>query len=108
VCISSDAAVVAADTVIDAAAAPAAAGVTVDSQRPRQHRLLSFFRRRGSASSPASTVPTVDVEAVDRASRCRRSVWTLLQDDRMLAHDDGEGRPLRYMSLYGGIVTKLL
>ncbi len=49
----------------------------------------------------------VEVEA-DHASRCRRSVWTLLQDDRMLAHDDGEGRPLRYMSLYGGIVAKLL
>jgi hypothetical protein len=35
-------------------------------------------------------------------------MWTLLQDHRMLAHDDGEGRPLRYMSLYGDIVTKLL
>jgi hypothetical protein len=35
-------------------------------------------------------------------------VWTLLRDDRMLAHDDGEGRPLRYMSLYGGIVTSML
>ncbi len=44
------------------------------------------------------------------ASRCRRSVWTLLRDYRMLAHwhDDGEGRPLRCMSLYGGIVAKLL
>jgi hypothetical protein len=26
----------------------------------------------------------------------------------MLAHDDGEGRPLRYMSLYGGMVTSML
>jgi hypothetical protein len=35
-------------------------------------------------------------------------VWTLLRDDRILAHDDGEGQPRRYMSLYGGIVTKML
>jgi hypothetical protein len=35
-------------------------------------------------------------------------VRTLLRDDRMLAHDDGEGRPLRCMSLYGGIVTTML
>jgi hypothetical protein len=35
-------------------------------------------------------------------------VLTLLRDDRMLAHDDGEGRPLRYMSLYGGMVTSML
>jgi hypothetical protein len=35
-------------------------------------------------------------------------VWTLLQDYRMLAHDDGEGRPLRYMSLYGGMLTGML
>jgi hypothetical protein len=32
----------------------------------------------------------------------------MLRDYRMLAHDDGEGRPLRCMSLYGGIVTKML
>ncbi len=44
----------------------------------------------------------------DDASRCRASVSTLLQDHRMLAHDDGEGRPLRYMSLYGGMVTSML
>jgi hypothetical protein len=66
----------------------------------------------GSQSS-AGSIPSVDVDVdveveADHASRCRRSVWTLLQDDRMLAHDDGEGRPLRYMSLYGGIVAKLL
>jgi hypothetical protein len=33
---------------------------------------------------------------------------TLLRDDRMLAHDDGEGQPLRYLSLYGGIVAGML
>jgi hypothetical protein len=36
------------------------------------------------------------------------SVAVLLRDGRMLAHDDGEGRPLRYMSLYGGMVTRML
>jgi hypothetical protein len=35
-------------------------------------------------------------------------VRTLLRDDRMLAHDDGVGRPLRCMSLYGGIVATML
>jgi hypothetical protein len=35
-------------------------------------------------------------------------VSVLLRDYRMLAHDDGEGRPLRFMSLYGGMVTKML
>jgi hypothetical protein len=48
-------------------------------------------------------------QAFDESQCCRTaSVWTLLQDDRMLAHDDGEGRPLRCMSLYGGMVTKML
>jgi hypothetical protein len=37
-------------------------------------------------------------------------VALLLRDDRMLAYNDGEGRRLRYMSLYCGImmVTKML
>jgi hypothetical protein len=42
---------------------------------------------------------------VERAAAVVRAT---LQDYRVLAHDDGEGRPLRYMSLYGGIVTKML
>jgi hypothetical protein len=94
VCISSDTAAVA---------------VAPDTVRPvhtwsgRLHFLPGLVH--GSQASVGSV--HVDVE-VDHASRCRRSVWTLLQDDRMLAHDDGEGRPLRYMSLYGGIVAKLL
>jgi hypothetical protein len=33
---------------------------------------------------------------------------TFMHDARMLAHDDGEGRPLRYLSLYGGMVTRFL
>lgn len=33
---------------------------------------------------------------------------TFMHDSRMLAHDDGEGRPLRYLSLYGGMVTRFL
>jgi hypothetical protein len=35
-------------------------------------------------------------------------VHTLLQDVRFLAHDDGDGNPQRYLSWYGGIVTRLL
>jgi hypothetical protein len=33
---------------------------------------------------------------------------TFLHDERMLGHDDGEGKPLRYLSWYGGIVTRFL
>jgi hypothetical protein len=35
-------------------------------------------------------------------------VHTFLHDARMLGHDDGEGRPLRYLSWFGGIVTRFL
>lgn len=35
-------------------------------------------------------------------------VHTFLHDERMLGNDDGEGKPLRYLSLYGGIVTRFL
>jgi hypothetical protein len=87
VCISSGVAVVAVDA---DTAAPART-------RGPLWRLQSLFRSRGSG---------LDADA--DALRCRASVRTLLRDDRMLAHDDGEGRPLRCMSLYGGIVTTML
>jgi hypothetical protein len=35
-------------------------------------------------------------------------VQTFLHDARMLGHDDGEGRPLRYLSWFGGMVTRFL
>jgi hypothetical protein len=87
VCMSSEVAVVAVDP--DTA--------TPSSMHGQGCSLPSLFRSRESGD---------DADA----SRCRRSVWTLLRDYRMLAHwhDDGEGRPLRCMSLYGGIVAKLL
>ena len=85
VCMSSEVAVVAVDP--DTA--------TPSSTHGRWSWLQSLFRSRDSGDD-------------GDASRCRRSVWTLLRDYRMLAHDDGEGRPLRYMSLYGGIVAKML
>ncbi len=58
-------------------------------------------------SSDAAVV-AVTPDTSEGARRCHRSVWTLLRDYRMLAHDDGEGRPLRYLSWYGGIVWTLL
>jgi hypothetical protein len=48
----------------------------------------------------------VDVSGCDGDSSAM--VAAMLRDHRMLGHDDGEGRPLRYMSLYGGMVTKML
>jgi hypothetical protein len=64
------------------------------------------------------TADVADVD-VDGSKRPRRddaghrwsaseSVAVVLRDGRMLAHDDGEGRPLRYLSLYGGMVTSML
>jgi hypothetical protein len=50
----------------------------------------------------------VSVEDEPRCCSASETVSVLLRDYRMLAHDDGEGRPLRYMSLYGGVVTKML
>jgi hypothetical protein len=35
-------------------------------------------------------------------------VHTFLHDARMLGHDDGDGRPLRYLSWFGGMVTRFL
>jgi hypothetical protein len=35
-------------------------------------------------------------------------VLQLLHDRRLTACDDGEGRPLRYMSWYGGMVAAML
>ncbi len=64
--------------------------------------------RLGPDSQPAATPVPGEGEGDGTAPPHRRTVWTMLRDYRMLAHDDGEGRPLRYMSLYGGIVTKML
>jgi hypothetical protein len=84
VCISNERA-----TVIDTtAAAAAAAAVTGAASATRARKRLR--------SAMETTLRTVTVIAA------------MLQDYRMLAHDDGEGRPLRCMSLYGGIVTKML
>jgi hypothetical protein len=58
----------------------------------------------GSDGVAEVAAPAPDGDAVP-ALQC---VWTVLRDSRMLAHDDGEGQPLRYMSLYGGMVTTLL
>jgi hypothetical protein len=52
---------------------------------------------------------TLDAEELPlRRGSASETVSVLLRDYRMLAHDDGEGRPLRFMSLYGGMVTKML
>ena len=62
-----------------------------------------------------TAVADVDVDGSKRPRRddgrrwsASESVAAVLRDGRMLAHDDGEGRPLRYMSLYGGMVTSML
>jgi hypothetical protein len=83
VCLSNERA-----TVVDDAAA-ATSSVEPDGAR----------KRLRSASMMETEPQTVTVTV---------SVAAMLRDYRMLAHDDGEGRPLRYMSLYGGIVAKML
>jgi hypothetical protein len=59
-------------------------------------------------SSSSSSSRRLRSRVVRSSDDVRRSVAVVLRDDRMLAHDDGEGRPLRYMSLYGGMVTRML
>jgi hypothetical protein len=81
VCISNERA-----TVVDDATATAA--VMASAKRMRMRKRLR------SATGPGNELPAV--------------IAAMLRDYRMLAHDDGEGRPLRCMSLYGGIVTKML
>jgi transcriptional regulator of acetoin/glycerol metabolism len=61
-----------------------------------------------SSSSSSSSSRRLRSRVVHVLDDVRRSVAVVLRDDRMLAHDDGEGRPLRYMSLYGGMVTRML
>jgi hypothetical protein len=63
----------------------------------------------GSATS-AGGVADADGSGSSKRPRavCDSPITAVLRDDRILAHDDGEGRPLRYMSLYGGMVTNML
>ncbi len=74
----------------------------------RWRRLRRDWLRGAVCISSDAAVVAVTPNTSEGARRCHRSVWTLLRDDRMLAHDDGEGRPLRYLSWYGGIVTSML
>jgi hypothetical protein len=87
VCISNERA-----TVVDDAAGAAAAVTGAASATRARKRLRSAME-----TAMETTLRTVTV-----------SVAAMLRDYRMLAHDDGKGRPLRCMSLYGGIVTKML
>ncbi len=96
----------------------AASGSQVAASR-RWRRLRRHWLCAGVCISNerAAAAAVADVD-VDGSKRLRRddgrrwsgseSVAVVLRDYRMLAHDDGEGRPLRYMSLYGGMVTSML
>jgi hypothetical protein len=83
VCISNERA-----TVVDDATTTTTAAVTGVASATRARKRLR------SATGPGTELPAV--------------IAAMLRDYRMLAHDDGEGRPLRCMSLYGGVVTKML
>ncbi len=61
-----------------------------------------------ATGAPAMTSVERAHQPLPRTVTITVSVAAMLRDYRMLAHDDGEGRPLRYMSLYGGIVAKML
>ncbi len=79
--------------------------------RLRWHRLRRDWLRAVVCINDCAVVAVDPIirpgsTACDVSHRC--TVWTMLSDYRILAHDDSEGRPLRYMSLYGGIVTKML
>jgi hypothetical protein len=106
VCISSAAAVVASDPDSDAAAPASNSDAPTTTEDKREPRRSPHWQ---SVVAPESNLNAGDSDSEGAVDvRCRRSVWTLLRDYRMLAHDDGDGRPLRYMSLYGGVVTNML
>ncbi len=75
----------------------AAAAVAATHADDGMHKRLRSRRARD---------PAADEEPRRRSGS--DAVAVLLRDYRMLAHDDGDGRPLRYMSLYGGMVTRML
>jgi hypothetical protein len=67
----------------------------------------------GDGSAASTGVADTDADGGSSSSKrpravCDPPIAAVLRDYRMLGHDDGEGRPLRYMSLYGGMVTKML
>ena len=102
------------DTVLDLCVS---SGSQVAAHR-RWHRLRRYWLCAGVCiSNERATVTAIaDVGGSKRLKwddgRRRwsgsESVAVVLRDGRMLAHDDGEGQPLRYLSLYGGIVAGML
>jgi hypothetical protein len=67
---------------------------------------VCISNERGTVVDTAATTITTSAEGARMSPSI--NIAAMLRDYRMLAHDDGEGRPLRCMSLYGGIVTKML
>jgi hypothetical protein len=93
-----------------------ASGCQVAGSR-RWRRLRRHWLRAAVCISDGSATSTGVADGGSKSSnrRSKRSravcdppIAAVLRDYRMLGHDDGEGRPRRYMSLYGGIVTKML
>lgn len=62
----------------------------------QQHEHPETKRRRVADETDVSPVAPVS------------PVHTFLHDARMHGHDDGDGKPLRYLSWFGGIVTRFL
>lgn len=79
---------------------------------------VARWRRRADWLRAAVGVSTERHQLVETPRTTRRRVaagvavlsvvHTLLKDVRLLAHDDGDGKPQRYLSWYGGMVTCLL
>jgi hypothetical protein len=89
------------------AALPAQIDNATRRRRPRGDWLCATFgvsllqQQHGHCDTNRRRVDEADVSSVS-------PVHTFLHDARMLGHDDGEGRPLRYLSWFGGIVTRFL
>jgi hypothetical protein len=101
VCLSSDCAVVVGGGVEGNTAAESGL------KKPRLHVGAARASESDRASGPGGhCVSGHDDARADGGAD--ESVAVMLRDYRMLGHDDGEGRPLRYMSLYGGMVATML
>ncbi len=86
------------------------AGVCISDERAAVTAVADVSSSSSNDNNSSRRLRSRVVRSLDDVHRwsARESVAAVLRDGRMLGHDDGEGRPLRYMSLYGGMVTSML
>lgn len=87
---------------------PARGRLNVNLPCAQAARTARWRRRRSSHWLQAVVACGTGAADALRATVEPSPVLQLLHDGRLTACDDGEGRPLRYMSWYGGMVAAML